>query len=271
MLHDQHCPPAASPRKRVFVSQRSRRRLSATTRRGWPHGSHCSEGQRSATRPQADNERQGVGLNVQSHPSDPVERDRLIRTARPRSRTSPACRAPRAYDRAVIGRGLLAAGAVLALASCGSTTTKTVTKRAPAPSPAPVTSTTTQPATSTATASTTTSATATTTVSVYFAGVVGRARQRPASLELTGDGTLFVSGVQWSSWGGPTATGSGNAQYHGCNPNCAEAPAHSALVSIRLTSMRACSGRHYYSSLVLTLNSGQLLDKEYLQRSWSPC
>jgi hypothetical protein len=169
----------------------------------------------------------------------------------------------------VIGRGLLAAGALLALTSCGSTTTKTVTKSAPAPSPAPVTSTTTQPATSTATATTT--AAATTSGSVYFDSVVGRRQQRPASLQLTGDGTLFVSGVQWRSWGGATATGSGNAQYHGCNPNCAEAPAHTALVSIRLSNVRACSGRHYYSSVELTLNSGQLLDKQYLQRSWSPC
>ena len=104
-----------------------------------------------------------------------------------------------------------------------------------------------------------------------FAGVVGRARQRPASLELTGDGTLYVSGVQWTSWGGATATGTGNAQYHGCTPNCAAAPAHSAFVSIRLSGIRVCSGRHYYSSLVLVLNSGRLLDKEYVQRSWSPC
>jgi hypothetical protein len=106
---------------------------------------------------------------------------------------------------------------------------------------------------------------------VSFQGVVGRGRQRPASLELTGDGTLFVSGVQWTSWGGPTATGTGNAQYHGCTPNCAAAPSHSAFVSIRLSGIRVCSGRQYYSSLVLVLNSGQLLDKQYVQRSWSPC
>lgn len=170
----------------------------------------------------------------------------------------------------MIGRGLLAAAVVLVLAACGSTTTKTVTK----PAPATVTSTATQPSTSASTSASTTTTTVATTKTaarVYFVGVVGRSRQRPASLLLTGDGTLFVSGVQWTSWGGPTATGSGNAQYHGCNPNCAEAPSHSALVSIRLSSIRACSRRHYYSSLELILNSGQLLDKEYLQRSWSPC
>ena len=104
-----------------------------------------------------------------------------------------------------------------------------------------------------------------------FEGVVGSGRQRPRSLELTGDGTLFVSGVQWTSWGGPTATGTGNAQYHGCTPNCASAPSHSAFVSIRLSGIRVCAGRNYYSSLVLVLSSGQMLDKQYVQRSWSPC
>jgi hypothetical protein len=170
----------------------------------------------------------------------------------------------------VIGRWLLSAGALLLLTSCGSATTKTVTKTAP------VTSTSTQSATSTATASTTSTTSnvatsSTTTGTVSFQGVVGRARQRPASLQLTGDGTLFVRGAQWNSWGGPTATGTGNAQYHGCTPNCAAAPSHTAFVSIRLSGIRVCSGRHYYSSLVLILNSGQLLDKQYVQRSWSPC
>lgn len=95
--------------------------------------------------------------------------------------------------------------------------------------------------------------------------------QKPSSLQLTGDGTLFVSGVQWTSWGGPQATGSGNAEYHGCTPNCAQAPTHTALVSIRLFGIRTCAGRQYYSGATLTLNSGQLLDKDFMQRSWSPC
>jgi hypothetical protein len=90
-------------------------------------------------------------------------------------------------------------------------------------------------------------------------------------LELTGDGTLFVASVQWTSWGGPKATGSGNAEYHGCTPNCAQAPLHTALVSIRLVGVRVCSGRRYYSGVTLTLNSGQLVDPQFLQRSWSPC
>jgi hypothetical protein len=147
----------------------------------------------------------------------------------------------------------------VALTACGTSTTKTVTTVAPTTNPA-TTATTTNPAT-----------TATTPTPVYFEGVAGGRAERPSSLELTGDGTLAVSGVQWMSWGGSSATGSGNAEYHGCTPNCAEAPLHTALVSIRLSSIRICSGRQYYSSVTLTMNSGQLLDEQFLQRSWSPC
>ena len=157
--------------------------------------------------------------------------------------------------------------ASLALASCGTTATKTVTKRVSAPSPAPATTTT--PATTTATTAITTPAT--TAAAVYFRGAGGGAQQRPSSLQLTGDGTLFVAGVQWTSWGGPAATGTGNAEYHGCTPNCAQATPHNALVAIRLFGIRVCAGRQYYSGVTLRLNSGRLLDEQFLQQSWSPC
>jgi hypothetical protein len=163
--------------------------------------------------------------------------------------------------------------ASLALASCGTTATKTVTKRVSAPSPAPATTAATTPATATATTSVTTviPTPATTTAAVYFKGAGGSEQQRPSSLQLTGDGTLFVAGVQWTSWGGPAATGTGNAEYHGCTPNCAQATPHNALVAIRLFGIRVCAGRQYYSGVTLRLNSGRLLDEQFLQQSWSPC
>ncbi len=146
--------------------------------------------------------------------------------------------------------------ASVVLAACGSSTTKTVTTVAP------------KTIATTATVATTSTTAAQT---VYFQGAVGAPGQRPRALELTGDGTLAVEGVQWTSWGGTEATGTGNASYHGCTPNCAAAPVHTALVSVRLFGVRSCSGRRYYSGVALTLNSGQLLDKSFLQRSWSPC
>lgn len=146
--------------------------------------------------------------------------------------------------------------ASLVVAACGSSTTKTVTTGGDTTS-TPTTTSTTTPTTPTR--------------AVYFQGAVGGAAQRPASLQLTGDGTLAVDRVQWDSWGGADATGTGNASYHGCTPNCAAAPVQTSLVSIRLFGLRVCSGRSYYSGVTLTLNSGQLLDKSFMQRSWSPC
>jgi hypothetical protein len=142
---------------------------------------------------------------------------------------------------------LLGAATALLLAACGSSATKTVTK---------VTTTTTA---------------ATSAQPVVFQGVAGAGIERPSRLELTADGTLFVSGVQWSSWGGAEATGNGNAEYHGCTPTCAQATPHTALVAIRLSRIRVCSGQRYYSAVTLTMNSGQLLDRQFLERSWSPC
>ena len=158
--------------------------------------------------------------------------------------------------------------AVLTLAACGSSSTKTVTTVVP-----PATSSTTSVPTTPSTTSTgvTTQSSATIALPVLFQGVVDHGSERPRTLELTGDGTLSVGQVQWNSWGGDTASGTGTASYHGCTPNCASAPVSTASVAIRLSNIRICGGRRYYSGLTLTLPSGKLLDESFVQRSWSPC
>jgi hypothetical protein len=106
---------------------------------------------------------------------------------------------------------------------------------------------------------------------VYFSGAAAGRHVRPRTLELTGDGTLEVSKVNWLAWGGLVAKGSGEAEYHGCTPNCAAAPVHHAHVSIRLSNIRSCSGRRYYTHVRLTLPSGRLLDPRFLRNSYKPC
>lgn len=160
--------------------------------------------------------------------------------------------------------------AALTLGACGSSATKTVTKVVP-PSASTTSSTTPVSPSSVTTTSITTQSSATIAMPVLFQGAVNHGSERPNTLELTGDGTLYVGHVQWTSWGGDTATGTGTASYHGCTPNCASAPVSTASVSIRLSNVRICSGRRYYAALTLTLPSGKLLDESYVQRSWSPC
>jgi hypothetical protein len=94
---------------------------------------------------------------------------------------------------------------------------------------------------------------------------------KPKTLFLTGDGTLAVQSATWSSWGGATASGSGKAEYHGCTPSCAGATVHHAHVTIKLSKIKTCSGKQYYSHVALTLPSGKLLDGSFLKRSWAPC
>jgi hypothetical protein len=106
---------------------------------------------------------------------------------------------------------------------------------------------------------------------VSFAGAGGGAHVRPHTLFLTGDGTLDVTNVSWSSWGGRTAAGRGQAEYHGCTPTCAQARVHRATVNVRLSNVRSCSGRRYYSHVRLTLGSGRLLDAAFLRTSYRPC
>jgi hypothetical protein len=106
---------------------------------------------------------------------------------------------------------------------------------------------------------------------VFFNDVDNQRVVKPRTLLLTGDGTLEVQHVTWSSWGGATAKGSGRAEYHGCTPSCAQARVHHAQVAITLSKIRTCAGKRYYSRVRLTLPSGKLLDKQYLEHSFAPC
>lgn len=167
---------------------------------------------------------------------------------------------------------ILLPAAVLGGCGGGKTTTKTVTvlPTSSAASSSTTSGTSSTPTTTSAT-STTSSTPATPGGAVFFQGVVGHGAQRPAQLELTADGTLYVSAVQWTSWGGQSATGSGTAHFHGCTPSCAQAQPHEAFVSIRMSGIRTCGAQQFYSALTLTLPSGAPLNPEFVQRSWSPC
>jgi hypothetical protein len=106
---------------------------------------------------------------------------------------------------------------------------------------------------------------------VYFAGAVGGRHVKPRNLYLTADGTLAVFKARWDSWGGRAATGRGQAEYHGCTPNCASGTDHHTRVSIRLSNIRRCGSRRYYTHVRLTLPSGRLLMSGFLRISFKPC
>jgi hypothetical protein len=107
---------------------------------------------------------------------------------------------------------------------------------------------------------------------VYFEEIIGSHQdlQKPRSLLLTADGTLEVLDVHWSAWGGKTASGTGNAIYHSCNPDCARGVSGNSSVKVRLANIRSCDGRKYYTHLTLIKPDGHLLDARYLVESLKP-
>jgi hypothetical protein len=108
------------------------------------------------------------------------------------------------------------------------------------------------------------------TTPVLFQGAFVPAHVRPTSLQLSADGTLAVTAASWSSWGETSATGTGVASFHGCDPNCAQATPHTAPVTISLQTIKTCDGREYYSrAVVRTESDDQLLDPD--SASWAPC
>jgi hypothetical protein len=86
---------------------------------------------------------------------------------------------------------------------------------------------------------------------VWFEGAINQGNHaRPSTPWLSVDGTLVVSRVHWSRWGGGVAVGRGTAEYHDCTPQCGTAPIHHASVTIHLWDVRDCGGRDYYNPTV---------------------
>ena len=106
----------------------------------------------------------------------------------------------------------------------------------------------------------------------YFQGPANGPRIQPRSLYLTADGTLYVGQLEWSQWGGPVAKGAGLAEYHGCKPSCAAAKVHHAKVRVRISQVKSCHGKRYYTQVALRRRDGRLLESRYLNaQNWSPC
>jgi hypothetical protein len=105
---------------------------------------------------------------------------------------------------------------------------------------------------------------------VWFEGAVGGyCNVRPSNVALSADGTLWVSHVRWSTWGGRTADGRGRGEKHGCNPNCAQAPVHTAQVRVKLYDIVQCGSHAYYDKAVLYRLNGRIFARS--RSNWAPC
>ena len=83
-------------------------------------------------------------------------------------------------------------------------------------------------------------------VTVYIAAgqyIYGPALYRPATAQISGDGTYALSGMSWSVWSATTAVGTGTALLDDCNPNCASGHIYHVPVQVTFSDpVKACKG-----------------------------
>jgi hypothetical protein len=77
---------------------------------------------------------------------------------------------------------------------------------------------------------------------------------RPHAIGVSADGTFALTGIRYSSYGGPTAVATGRAYVRGCTPDCARGKVYRPTASLRLASQVRCHGKTIYSKLRYTLS-----------------
>lgn len=83
--------------------------------------------------------------------------------------------------------------------------------------------------------------------SAWGASAVGFGKVQPAEISLGGDPTGVLTGINWQSWGGDTATGTGASTY--------VAPGHTAAEGVQETAtvvasdLGTCGGRSAYQQV----------------------
>ncbi len=174
----------------------------------------------------------------------------------------------------------LAAGAIL-LAACGSSTPaasshRSTTSTSPAPGrhagttvPGSATSTTSGAPSTGSSATTTTSTGAPTTTSApaaqpKFVPIGGSPPlYEPAEFTDTGDGSTYVDGLTWSSWGPGGATGTGTLHEDNCVPNCASGSYGSYPATVTLSGAAQTSSGYLFTSMTIATPPGALGTQTY--------
>jgi hypothetical protein len=80
-----------------------------------------------------------------------------------------------------------------------------------------------------------------------------KASARPKSLTLAcGDGNTVLSGLRWSSFGGPSAQARGTLETNTCKPNCVAGKVVRYPVAVSATKVRGCkAGLRVYDKVAL--------------------
>jgi hypothetical protein len=97
-----------------------------------------------------------------------------------------------------------------------------------------------------------------------------KASIRPKTVTLTcADANTLVSGLTWSTFGGPTAKAKGTFQINKCEPNCAAGKFSKYPVKVTVSGTRKCQGNmRIYSKLTLQF-TGKPPAKANTLKSWT--
>ena len=89
---------------------------------------------------------------------------------------------------------------------------------------------------------------------VGVVGVEGAIGVRPASLEVSADGTL--EDLRWERWDSRGAEGTGTLQVRDCDPSCASGGKDAYPATIRLSAPRLCGRATYFDAAGVEVDAG---------------
>jgi serine/threonine-protein kinase len=80
-------------------------------------------------------------------------------------------------------------------------------------------------------------------------------KSEPTQIVNSGDGSGYLKGLTWSSWGQPTAQGTGTLEIDNCNPNCAQGTFTGYPATVTLTNLTPYGTSGYQAYASMTINA----------------
>lgn len=94
---------------------------------------------------------------------------------------------------------------------------------------------------------------------VRIAGLDGEAQRRPRTLQIARE--IELRCLVWESFGGREATASGVTDELDCIPTCAQSGVKRRMARLRVSGLRRCGGRRFYSRMDLLLGVDEDTDR----------
>ena len=92
---------------------------------------------------------------------------------------------------------------------------------------------------------------------VYAIGNCSKAEVRPAKIVFScADANFYATGLRYRSYGGAAAVAQATSHRNTCEPNCASGHFVSRAATVRLSAIKRCGGRFYYTKATVSTSPG---------------